>query len=133
MQVMVFMVALAPARLRLLIAQSARRGPVRLSPRNARFGQELPQRAACIARHPAAHTEHEIMMDEWNRNRSLPPDHDAPERDTKSRDARKREQDEKRKEHLDDALDQGLEDSFPGSDPVSITQPPPSARDKRES
>jgi hypothetical protein len=40
---------------------------------------------------------------------------------------------EKRKEALDDKLDQGLEDTFPGSDPVSITQPPPSARDKRKS
>ena len=25
---------------------------------------------------------------------------------------------------LDDALDKGLEESFPGSDPVSVTQPP---------
>ena len=30
---------------------------------------------------------------------------------------------EKRKE---DALEKGLEDSFPGSDPVSVVQPPPS-------
>jgi hypothetical protein len=39
---------------------------------------------------------------------------------------------EKRKKSLDDKLDQGLEETFPGSDPVSITQPPPTARDKRE-
>jgi hypothetical protein len=39
---------------------------------------------------------------------------------------------EKRKKSLDDKLDQGLEETFPGSDPVSITQPPPSARDKRD-
>ena len=38
---------------------------------------------------------------------------------------------EKRKKSLDDKLDQGLEETFPGSDPVSITQPPPNARDKR--
>jgi hypothetical protein len=39
---------------------------------------------------------------------------------------------EKRKKALDDKLEQGLEETFPGSDPVSITQPPPTARDKRE-
>jgi hypothetical protein len=39
---------------------------------------------------------------------------------------------EKRKKSLDDKLEQALEDTFPGSDPVSITQPPPTARDKRE-
>lgn len=38
---------------------------------------------------------------------------------------------EKRKKSLDDKLDQGLEETFPGSDPVSITQPPPTAPDKR--
>jgi hypothetical protein len=38
---------------------------------------------------------------------------------------------EKRKKSLDDKLDQGLEETFPGSDPVSITQPPPNAHDKR--
>jgi hypothetical protein len=35
-----------------------------------------------------------------------------------------------RKKTLDEALDTGLEDTFPGSDPVAVTQPPPSARDK---
>lgn len=35
-----------------------------------------------------------------------------------------------RKEKLDDALEQGLEESFPGSDPVSVTQPPPSKYDQ---
>jgi hypothetical protein len=30
---------------------------------------------------------------------------------------------------LDQALDEGLEETFPGSDPVSITQPAPSACD----
>jgi hypothetical protein len=39
---------------------------------------------------------------------------------------------EKRKKSLDDKLEQGLEETFPGSDPVSITQPPPTARDKRD-
>jgi hypothetical protein len=33
------------------------------------------------------------------------------------------------KRHLDDALDEGLEETFPGSDPVNVTQPPPSKGD----
>jgi hypothetical protein len=35
-----------------------------------------------------------------------------------------------RKKALDEALDRGLEDTFPGSDPVAVTQPAPSACDK---
>jgi len=35
-------------------------------------------------------------------------------------------------ERLDNALERGLEDTFPASDPVSVVQPPPSARDKYE-
>ena len=34
---------------------------------------------------------------------------------------------EKRK--LDEALDEGLEETFPASDPVNVTQPPPSKDD----
>ena len=33
------------------------------------------------------------------------------------------------KRRLDDALDEGLEETFPGSDPVNVTQPPPSKAD----
>jgi hypothetical protein len=33
------------------------------------------------------------------------------------------------KRRLDDALDEGLEETFPASDPVSVTQPPPSKGD----
>jgi hypothetical protein len=43
---------------------------------------------------------------------------------------RRRKLAERRKEELDDTLDLGLEDTFPGSDPVAVIQPPPSARDK---
>jgi hypothetical protein len=31
---------------------------------------------------------------------------------------------------LDDALEEGLEETFPGSDPVNVTQPPPSKEDQ---
>ena len=50
--------------------------------------------------------------------------------------AKRRERDERQarqariQAELDEALDLGLEGSFPGSDPVSVTQPPPSAYDK---
>ena len=36
-------------------------------------------------------------------------------------------EDEKRR--LDEALEEGLEETFPGSDPVNVTQPPPTASD----
>jgi hypothetical protein len=37
---------------------------------------------------------------------------------------------EDRRKTFDQALDYGLEDTFPGSDPVAVTQPAPSACDK---
>lgn len=36
-----------------------------------------------------------------------------------------------RKKALDDKLERALEETFPGSDPVAVTQPPPNARDKQ--
>jgi hypothetical protein len=39
----------------------------------------------------------------------------------------KQENAEKRR--LDAALEEGLEETFPGSDPVNVTQPPPSKAD----
>ena len=37
---------------------------------------------------------------------------------------------EKNRDAMEKALDQGLEESFPGSDPVNVTQPSPSKKDK---
>ena len=37
--------------------------------------------------------------------------------------------DSEEKRRLDDALEEGLEETFPGSDPVNVTQPPPSKQD----
>ena len=72
------------------------------------------------------------MIDESSTNPSHSSGHKTVERsEGHDREAKRREQAAKRKEELDDALDQGLEDSFPGSDPVSVTQPPASARDKK--
>jgi hypothetical protein len=42
-------------------------------------------------------------------------------------DAGRRDREEKRR--LDDALEEGLEETFPASDPVNVTQPPPSKGD----
>jgi hypothetical protein len=51
---------------------------------------------------------------------------------------RKREETEKEREdalrrsRLERSLEEGLQDSFPASDPINVTQPPPSVQDKRE-
>ena len=44
----------------------------------------------------------------------------------------RRDRDEAQKRRLERSLEQGLEDSFPASDPISVTQPPPSVGDKRK-
>jgi hypothetical protein len=41
----------------------------------------------------------------------------------------KRKDSEAEKRALEEALEQGLEGTFPASDPVSVTQPPPSKDD----
>lgn len=40
---------------------------------------------------------------------------------------------DKRKDEMERALEQGLEESFPGSDPVNVTQPPHSKKDRKPS
>ena len=40
-----------------------------------------------------------------------------------------KEADSEEKRRLDEALEEGLEETFPGSDPVNVTQPPPSVGD----
>jgi hypothetical protein len=68
-------------------------------------------------------------MDQWNRNRPVTPDASDFEQDNLDRDG-KRRREAAQKEKLDDALDRGLEDTFPASDPVSVTQPPSNPYDK---
>ena len=46
-------------------------------------------------------------------------------------DKSKRNREEVRKRRLERSLEQGLEDSFPASDPINVTQPAPTRRDKR--
>lgn len=54
------------------------------------------------------------------------------DRRAKHRGRKQREDAERRDEKLDDALERGLEETFPASDPVSVVQPPPSSHDKNE-
>ena len=44
-------------------------------------------------------------------------------------DKTKRDREGVRKRRLERSLEQGLEDSFPASDPVNVTQPAPTRRD----
>ena len=46
-------------------------------------------------------------------------------------DKTKRDREEVRKRRLERSLERGLEDSFPASDPINVTQPAPTRRDKR--
>lgn len=38
----------------------------------------------------------------------------------------------KEKRRLERSLEEGLEDSFPASDPVNVTQPPPTRQDRED-
>jgi len=39
-------------------------------------------------------------------------------------------EEDKRRRWLERSLEEGLEDTFPASDPINVTQPPPSVEDK---
>ena len=71
------------------------------------------------------------MMDELNKNRPHRPGQAELTPSTDDEAAKRREREAKRKEKLDEQLDTGLEETFPGSDPVAVTQPPHSTYDKR--
>jgi hypothetical protein len=43
----------------------------------------------------------------------------------------KKQADDGEKRRLDQALEEGLEETFPASDPVNVVQPPPSKEDLR--
>jgi hypothetical protein len=71
-------------------------------------------------------------MDQWSRPRALRGESGSFGRNAKDRNGKRREQAAVRRDRLDDALDRGLEDTFPASDPVSIIQPSPSVYDEHE-
>ena len=79
-------------------------------------------------------------MDQWNKQRSHQVAYAGFEetgrgqQETKRREKeRKQAKDAKLQAELDEALELGLEESFPASDPVSVTQPPSSVYDKSHS
>ncbi len=72
------------------------------------------------------------MMDKSNITRSQPPDHRASASRTRRKPAKTANGQIRCRQKLDESLDRGLEDTFAGSDPVAVTQPPRSAHDKRK-
>jgi hypothetical protein len=77
-------------------------------------------------------------MDQWTKHRSRQiayagfEDTGRAEQEAKRREREERQAKEARiQAELDEALELGLEETFPGSDPVSVTQPPPTIYDKR--
>jgi len=48
-----------------------------------------------------------------------------------SQDRPREPRDPKEQQRLEKALEEGLEESFPASDPVNVTQPPPSKQDRK--
>ncbi len=80
-------------------------------------------------------------MDQWNKQRRPQVAYAGFERGAQDASetqlqARRRDKEQKQAKEakrlavLDEALELGLEESFPGSDPVSVTQPPPSPYDR---
>jgi hypothetical protein len=49
----------------------------------------------------------------------------------KRRQERLEEAKERQRRKVEQSLEEGLEDTFPASDPINVTQPPPSVLDKR--
>jgi len=76
------------------------------------------------------------MIDQWHRGAAQSfwterRDFDREfEEDAVNSERKRRDLEAECRKKFDEALDRGLEDTFPGSDPVAVTQPPPSARDK---
>jgi hypothetical protein len=53
-------------------------------------------------------------------------------KDTRGGDPDVKERPRKVRDRLEKALEEGLEESFPASDPVNVTQPPPSKGDRKK-
>ncbi len=70
------------------------------------------------------------MIDAPHRPVPQSPSGDHRQPDNGRHDERKHRRQAERRKSFEDALDRGLQDTFPGSDPVAVTQPPPSACDK---
>jgi hypothetical protein len=90
-------------------------------------------RAVILSRGGGARIE-DVKMDSFSRNGSFQRDNDVDwEWEDENDPAVKRRREAAKaaeKEVLDDKLDIALEESFPGSDPISIIQPPQSPYEK---
>jgi len=82
--------------------------------------------------HSAARHEHASNLMDAGMDRSTNPSKQQPRSDAGRRGGKHRRPDEEKNKNLDEALERGLEETFPASDPVSVVQPPPSPRDKHE-
>jgi len=75
-------------------------------------------------------------MDQWTKPRRQIAYAGFEDTGRAEQEAKRRQREEKQarearvQAELDEALELGLEESFPGSDPVSVTQPPPNIYDK---
>jgi hypothetical protein len=47
-------------------------------------------------------------------------------------DRKRRDREEAQKRKLEESLEHGLEDTFPASDPINVTQPAPTVRDRKK-
>jgi hypothetical protein len=72
------------------------------------------------------------MIDASHRRAHQPSRGEHRQAETGRRGEARRRREAERERSFEDALDRGLQDTFPGSDPVSVTQPSPSKCDKNE-
>jgi hypothetical protein len=77
------------------------------------------------------------MIEQWHRHEDRPlqldrrrDERDFEDLDLERRRAKRRDLAAERWKALDEALERGLEDTFPGSDPVSVIQPQRSVWDR---
>jgi|GEM_PF-2681962 hypothetical protein len=70
-------------------------------------------------------------MDAWNRHRQ-PVSFESNGKNRQDRQEATRRAEQERRAKLEQALEVGLEETFPGSDPVSVTLPPSSPYDRNE-
>jgi hypothetical protein len=48
-----------------------------------------------------------------------------------ARDEKRKRDEAAKRQRLERSLEEGLENTFPASDPINVTQPPPTVEDKR--
>jgi len=51
--------------------------------------------------------------------------------ENEARDEKRKQDDAAKRRRLERSLEEGLENTFPASDPINVTQPPPTVEDKR--